>query len=83
MDDESEGLLDRLSPEGRQLVPVPYRFLHTSSLRTATILRLVESKPYRAAGYVCSGFRKPISKCCGPEEETPENEPQEKEPNAI
>ena len=64
MDKEPEDLFARLSAEGRQLVPVSYRFLHASPLEAATVMRLVESEPYRATGYVCSAFRKPISKCC-------------------
>jgi hypothetical protein len=66
MAEDRDGLFERLSKTGRECAPVGYRFLHTSSLDAATILRLVESRPYRAAGYVCSSFRKPISKCCGP-----------------
>jgi hypothetical protein len=64
MDDDRDDLFARLSPEGQRLVPLSYRFLHTSEVRVATVMRLVESTPYRATGYVCSGFRKPISKCC-------------------
>ncbi len=60
-----DGLFERLSPEGRQLVPVTFRSLHTSPTAEATFLRLVESRPYRAQGYACSPFRKPISKCFG------------------
>jgi hypothetical protein len=67
--DPDDDLFARLSPDGRQLAPVSYRSLHSSPLHEATILRLVESRPYRATGYVCSVFRKPISKCCGPEED--------------
>jgi hypothetical protein len=59
------GLFERLSPEGRRLVPVTFRSLHTSMTAEATFLRLVESRPYRAKGYACSPFRKPISKCFG------------------
>jgi len=65
MADERDDLFARLSPEGRQLAPVIYRFLAPSPLRDATIMRLVEIRPYRAGGYVCASFRKPISKCCG------------------
>jgi hypothetical protein len=68
MDDEPEDLFARLSAEGRQLVPVGYRFLHASPIEAATVMRLVASDPYRATGYVCSPFRKPISKCCGQDE---------------
>ncbi|HEX3554536.1 MAG TPA: hypothetical protein VIA62_15040 [Thermoanaerobaculia bacterium] len=64
MDDDRKTLFERLSPEARQLAPVSYRFLHASPTRVATIMRLVESRPYRAGGYVCASFRKPISKCC-------------------
>ena len=63
MDDEPQRLFDRLSPAGRDLVPVTHRFTHTSPTSAATLLRLVESRPYRASGYACSAFHKPISKC--------------------
>ena len=68
MDEERDGFFSRLSPEGQRSAPVIYRFSHTSPVRAATIMRLVESKPYRTTGYVCSGFRKPISKCLGDDE---------------
>jgi hypothetical protein len=67
--DPGDDLFARLSDAGRDSAPVSYRFLHTSSFDAATIVRLVESRPYRATGYVCSSFRKPISKCCGPEDD--------------
>jgi hypothetical protein len=65
MDEDRSNLFERLSPEARKLTPVGYRSLHTSPNSAATLLRLVESRPYRASGYVCLRFRKPISKCCG------------------
>jgi hypothetical protein len=68
MDDDPEDLFGHLSPEGRRLAPVSYRFLRSSPIGAATITRLVESKPYRADGYVCWMFRKPISRCCGQDE---------------
>lgn len=67
--DEGSDLFARLSDAGRESAPVSYRFFHTSPLGAATILRLVESRPYRSTGYVCTSFRKPISKCCGQPEE--------------
>ena len=67
MDDERKNLFARLSTAGRELVPVSYRFLQPRETR-GTVLRLVESRPYRAAGYVCASFRKPISRCLGPDE---------------
>jgi hypothetical protein len=67
MADARDGLFERLSAAGRGCAPVGYRFVHTSPLAAKVILRLVESRPYRASGYVCSPFRKPISKCCGPD----------------
>lgn len=67
-DDPEDDLFARLSPAGKELAPVIYRSLHRQPLR-ATVLRLVESRPYRAAGYICGSFRKPISKCCGPDDE--------------
>jgi hypothetical protein len=63
-----EDLFDRLSPEGQEAAPVAYRFFHPSTLGASTILRLVESRPYRTAGYVCNTFRKPVSKCCEPDD---------------
>ncbi|HEV7787307.1 MAG TPA: hypothetical protein VGQ28_18335 [Thermoanaerobaculia bacterium] len=69
MDDDPEDLFARLSPEARQLAPIGYRFLHPSPTRNATIMRLAESSHYRAGGYVCAGFRKPISKCCRQDDE--------------
>lgn len=71
-----EDLFARLSPAGRELAPVIYRSLHPRATVT-TVLRLVESRPYRAAGYVCGSFRKPISKCLGPDDE-PDDEPDDK-----
>lgn len=68
MDDNPDDLFDHLSPEGRRLVPVSYRYLRSSPIGEATITRLVESRPYRAEGYVCWMFRKPISKCCSQDE---------------
>lgn len=69
MDDDRKGdLFARLSPDGQQIAPVGYRFLHPRSTR-ATVLRLVECRPHRAVGYVCGSFRKPISRCLGPDDE--------------
>jgi len=67
--DDRDDLFTRLTDQGRQAAPVSYRYLHASSLDHATILRLVESRPYRSSGYVCSSFRKPISKCCDPKDD--------------
>ncbi len=53
-------------------MPALYRFARTRATRAATVMRLVESRPYRATGYACERFRKPISKCCDLDE--PENE---------
>jgi hypothetical protein len=66
-DDE---LFERLSPEGKEVAPVGYRHMTRRPTRAA-VLRMAESLPYRAAGYVCGSFRKPISKCCGPDDEQP------------
>lgn len=68
MDDERKGLFSRLSPAGQEMAPVDYRFLHPRETR-AMVLRLAESRPYRAAGYVCGSFRKPISRCLKPDDE--------------
>jgi hypothetical protein len=61
---EQKSLFEQLSAAGQELVPVTHRFTHTAETAAATILRLVESRPYRATGYACSPFHKPISKCC-------------------
>jgi hypothetical protein len=66
-DDRKDGLFARLSPEGREVAPVGYRHLTPRETRAA-FLRMAESAPYRAAGYVCGSFRKPISKCCAPDD---------------
>jgi hypothetical protein len=65
MDDEPKRLFDQLSAVGQDLVPVTHRFTQMSPAAAATILRLVESRPYRASGYACAAFHKPISKCLG------------------
>ena len=70
--DDPETLFDHLSAKGQALVPALYRFARTRATRAATVMRLVESRPYRATGYACERFRKPISKCCDLDE--PENE---------
>jgi hypothetical protein len=69
-DDRRDDLFARLSSEGKAVAPVGYRHL-TPRPNRAAILRMAESLPYRAAGYVCGSFRKPISKCCGPDDEQP------------
>jgi hypothetical protein len=69
-----DGLFARLSAAGRECAPVGYRFVHTSPLDAALILRLAESRPYRSSGYLCGPFRKPISKCCGPDEDSEDGE---------
>jgi hypothetical protein len=69
MKSDPEDLFARLSLDWQELAPVIYRHLHPRATRS-TVLRLVESRPYRAAGYVCGTFRKPISKCCGADEES-------------
>jgi hypothetical protein len=56
-------LFDRLSAAGRRLAPVLYRFIATLGAGTQPPTRLAESPHHRAAGYVCHGFHKPISKC--------------------
>jgi hypothetical protein len=61
-DEPRDGLFARLSAEGREAAPIGYRFVHTSRFAAALHLRAVESRPYRASGYLCSSFRKPISK---------------------
>ena len=71
MDGERKSdLFERLSPEGKEVAPVGYRHLTPRATRAA-LLRMAESLPYRATGYVCGNFRKPISKCWGPDDEQP------------
>lgn len=68
-DDRKDGFFARLSPAGREIAPVNYRFLHPRATR-ATVLRLVECRPHRAVGYVCGSFRKPISRCLDADDES-------------
>jgi hypothetical protein len=56
-------LFDRLSAAGQRLAPVLYRFIATTAAEAQPPTRLAESRHHRAAGYVCHGFHKPISKC--------------------
>jgi hypothetical protein len=66
--EKDDELLERLTAEARGLAPVVYRFAHTTRTRAASVMRLVESRPYRAEGYVCAPFHKPISRCLEPDE---------------
>lgn len=68
-DEPRGGLLARLSPAGREVAPIGYRFVHTSPFAAALHLRAVDSPPYRATGYLCAAFRKPISKCLPADDE--------------
>ena len=68
-DEPRDGLFARLSAVGREVAPIGYRFVHTSPFAAAIHLRAVESPPYRASGYLCAGFRKPISKCLPADDE--------------
>lgn len=62
--DGSDGvrLFDRLTAAGRELVPVVYRFLQDQPPESVTPVRLAESEFYRATGYACWRFHRPLSK---------------------
>jgi len=63
-----ERFFDLLSADGQRLAPVAYRFLHSQPAGEGGPARLATSRHYRARGYVCFAFHKPISKClAGPE----------------
>jgi len=54
---------ERLTSEGKRLVPINYRFVEPVAEESISLQRLAESHFYRAAGYCCWSFHKPISKC--------------------
>jgi hypothetical protein len=63
--DQPEGgerLFERLSAAGRELAPVGYRFLAAQPPESADQVRVAESRFYRASGYVCWRFHRPLSK---------------------
>ena len=60
---ENPRLFERLSRDGKDLVPVSYRFTSRYD-DTGSVLRLAESDAYRAEGYCCWSFHKPISRSC-------------------
>lgn len=59
--------LDRLSPEARAAVPVSYHLAESAEPGDASAARIAESRFYRAAGFDCHPFHKPISRPLGPE----------------
>lgn len=62
-----ERLLDRLSPAARQAVPVSYHLAESAEAGEASAVRTAESRFYRASGFDCHPFHKPISRPLGPE----------------
>jgi hypothetical protein len=60
--------LDGLPPESEDLLPVLYRTVTTAPNSTLRVVRLAESRSYRAAGYECFPFHRPISKLLRREE---------------
>ena len=61
--DRREDFFDLLSADGKRLAPVGYRFLDSSKGGVEIPTRLAASRSYRARGYACWSFHKPISKC--------------------
>ena len=59
--------LDDLPPGTVDLLPVPYRAIH-SVAAGQRVARLAESRFYRAAAFECVGFHRPISKLLRREE---------------
>jgi hypothetical protein len=55
-------LLDDLPAAAVDLLPVTYRTIHSLSASSQPVARLAESRFYRAAGYLCVRFHRPISK---------------------
>ena len=68
MPDGEKKLLEHLTPEAREIVPVGYRFFDTPSLTMTERMRTASSDAYHAAGFSCFPFYKPISRCRRPEE---------------
>ena len=56
-------LLEHLTPEAREIVPVGYRFFDTPSLAMTERMRTAPSDAYQASGISCFPFYKPISRC--------------------
>ncbi|MBW8878003.1 MAG: hypothetical protein JF614_23825 [Acidobacteria bacterium] len=60
-------LFEILTEDAKDRVPVAYRAVEPIPIAGAPELRLVESRSYRARGYFCKAFYKPVSKCVAPE----------------
>ncbi len=58
-----ESILESLSTEGRELVPVNLRLMTAPNAGETTDGRLAWSAHHRARGYHCYAFHKPISRC--------------------
>jgi hypothetical protein len=64
---EKDSLFERLSEEGKEVVPVNYRLSVGVPAEEGPPRRLAESRFYRAEGLVCRPFHKPVSRCLVPE----------------
>jgi hypothetical protein len=60
-------LFEILAEDSKERVPVAYRTIEPIPASSVPEMRLVESRSYRAKGYFCDVFYKPISKCVTPE----------------
>lgn len=60
-------LFETLTEASRDWVPVVYRSIEAIPVTELPELRLAQSRPYRAKGYLCGTFYKPISKCVAPD----------------
>ncbi|HSN87852.1 MAG TPA: hypothetical protein VL025_13930 [Thermoanaerobaculia bacterium] len=62
-----ERFLDRLTPEARAAAPVSYHLAQLGEAADAGSVRKAESGFYRATGFECRPFHKPISRVLPPE----------------
>jgi len=58
-------LFERLTPEAQELVPVSHRLMSSPPQKSLVERRMAESRWYRASGFECFAFHRPISKCFG------------------
>ncbi len=63
MDEAKDSLFKKLSDEGQEAVPVNYRLSVGVPAEAGPPRRQAESRFYRAEGYQCRPFHKPVSRC--------------------
>ncbi|HEX2224993.1 MAG TPA: hypothetical protein VHN15_12385 [Thermoanaerobaculia bacterium] len=64
--ERAPSLFESLAEVSRDQVPVVYRSMAATPLSGLPELRVAESRPYRAKGYLCGAFYRPVSKCLPP-----------------